>query len=187
MSYCFDILDTPLQGLKLIQRNPIGDHRGYLERMFCAEELQSLIPGRGIVQINHTLTAKRGTVRGLHFQYPPYAETKIVSCLRGEVFDVAVDLRQGSPTFLHWHVEILSADNHKSLLIPEGFAHGFQTLKEDCELLYFHTAAYQPSAEGGLNALDSMLNICWPEAVIELSSRDAAHPSVTVAFVGLPV
>jgi dTDP-4-dehydrorhamnose 3,5-epimerase len=176
-----------LQGLKLIQRNPIGDHRGYLERMFCEEELQSLIPGRSIVQINHTLTVKRGTVRGLHFQYPPHAETKIVNCLRGEVFDVAVDLRHGSPTFLHWHAEILSANNHRTLLIPEGFAHGFQTLTEDCELLYFHTAAYQPSAEGGLNAQDSKLDIRWPEPVIELSSRDAAHPSVNVAFVGLLV
>jgi dTDP-4-dehydrorhamnose 3,5-epimerase len=187
MSSCIDILDTPLQGLKLIQRNPIGDHRGYLERMFCEEELQSLIPGRSIVQINHTLTVKRGTVRGLHFQYPPHAETKIVNCLRGEVFDVAVDLRHGSPTFLHWHAEILSANNHRTLLIPEGFAHGFQTLTEDCELLYFHTAAYQPSAEGGLNAQDSKLDIRWPEPVIELSSRDAAHPSVNVAFVGLLV
>ena len=183
----FDILDTPLQGLKLIQRKPIGDQRGYLERMFCAEELQSLIPGKGIVQINNTLTAKRGTVRGLHFQYPPYAETKFVSCLRGEVFDVAVDLRQSCPTFLHWHAEILSADNHKTLLIPEGFAHGFQTLTEDCELLYFHTAVYQPSAEGGLNAQDPRLDIRWPEAVLELSSRDAARPLVTETFVGVAV
>jgi dTDP-4-dehydrorhamnose 3,5-epimerase len=187
MSCCFEILDTPLRELKLIQRNPIGDHRGYLERMFCAEELQPLICGKGIVQINHTLTAKRGTVRGLHFQYPPYAETKIVSCLRGEVFDVAVDLRQGSPTLLHWHAEILSSSNHRTLLIPEGFAHGFQTLTEDCELLYFHTAAYQPSAECGLNAQDPKLDIRWPAAVIELSSRDAAYPPVTAAFVGLVV
>jgi dTDP-4-dehydrorhamnose 3,5-epimerase len=189
MNSRFDILDTPLHGLKLIQRNPIGDHRGYLERMFCGEELQPLIPGRGIgiVQINHTLTSKRGTVRGLHFQYPPHAETKIVSCLRGEVFDVAVDLRQGSPTFLHWHAEILSANNHRTLLIPEGFAHGFQTLIEDCELLYFHTAAYQPGAEGGLNVEDPRLDIRWPEAMIELSSRDAAHPPVTAAFVGVVV
>ena len=187
MSSSFDILDTPLHGLKLIQRNPIGDHRGYLERMFYAEELQSLIPGRGIVQINHTLTVKRGTVRGLHFQYPPHAENKIVNCLRGEVFDVAVDLRQGSRTFLQWHAEILSANNHRTLLIPEGFAHGFQTLTEDCELLYFHTAAYQPSAEGGLNAQDPKLDIRWPEAVIELSSRDAAHPLLTEGFAGVVV
>jgi dTDP-4-dehydrorhamnose 3,5-epimerase len=187
MNSCFDILDTPLQGLKLIQRNPIGDHRGYLERMFCGGELQPLIPGRCIVQINHTLTSKRGTVRGLHFQYPPDADTKIVSCLRGEVFDVAVDLRQGSPTFLHWHAEILSANNHRTLLIPEGFAHGFQTLIENCELLYFHTAAYQPGAEGGLNVEDPRLNIQWPEAVIELSSRDAGHPLVTEDFAGVKI
>jgi dTDP-4-dehydrorhamnose 3,5-epimerase len=187
MSSRFDILDTPLEGLMLIQRKPTGDHRGYLERMFCAEELQSLIHGKGIVQINHTLTTKRGTVRGLHFQYPPHAETKVVSCLRGEVFDVAVDVRQGSPTLFRWHAEILSAGNYKTLLIPEGFAHGFQTLTEDCELLYFHTAAYQASAEGGLNARDPILNIGWPEAVLELSARDAANPSVTRAFVGVTV
>jgi dTDP-4-dehydrorhamnose 3,5-epimerase len=187
MSFCFDILDTTLQGLKLIQRNPIGDYRGYLERMFCVEELQSLIPGRSIVQINHTLTIKRGAVRGLHFQHPPHAEAKIVSCLRGEVFDVAVDLRHGSPTFLHWHAEILSANNHRTFLIPEGFAHGYQTMTEDCEMLYFHTADYYPSAEGGLNAQDPRLNICWPKSVIELSSRDAAHPLLTEEFVGMAV
>ena len=185
MNSSFDILDTPLQGLKVIERKPIGDHRGYLERLFCAEEMQSLIHGKGIVQINHTLTARRGTVRGLHFQYPPHAEIKLVSCLHGEVFDVAVDLRQGSPTFLQWHAEILSAGNHKTLLIPEGFAHGFQTLTGECELLYFHTAAYRPSAEGGLNVRDPRLDIGWPVPVLELSSRDAAHPPLTDAFIGV--
>jgi dTDP-4-dehydrorhamnose 3,5-epimerase len=187
MSSYFDIIDTPLLGLELIQRKPIRDHRGSLERMFCWEELQAPIHGKGVVQINRTVTAKRGTVRGLHFQYPPHAETKIVSCLRGEVFDVAVDLRQSSPSFLHWHAVILSADNHRTLLIPEGFAHGFQTLTEDCELLYLHTAAYQPNAEGGLNARDPALNIRWPEAVLELSSRDAAHPLVAEEFIGLTI
>jgi dTDP-4-dehydrorhamnose 3,5-epimerase len=188
MSSSFNILDTPLEGLKLIQRNPITDDRGYLERMFCLGELQSLMSGRGIAQINHTLTARHGTVRGIHFQYPPYAETKIVSCLRGEVFDVAVDVRQGSPTFLHWHAEVLSANNHRTLLIPDGFAHGFQTLTDDCELLYFHSAAYQPSAEGGLNPQDPSLHIQWPAAVTELSSRDAAHPLLCDAgFAGVVV
>jgi len=187
MSSRFDILDTPLERLKLIQRKPIGDQRGYLERMFCAEELQTLLSGKSIAQINHTLTARRGTVRGLHFQYPPHAETKVVSCLRGAVFDVAVDLRQGSPTFLRWHAEILSAENHKTLVIPEGFAHGFQTLTDDCELLYFHTAAWQPSAEGALNAQDPGIDIHWPEAVTELSPRDAAHPLVAKDLVGLAV
>ncbi len=185
MSPRFDVFDTPLQHLRLIQRKPIGDERGYLERMFCVEEFRKLMPGKSIVQINRTRTAKRGAVRGLHFQFQPHAETKIVSCLRGEVFDVAVDLRPGSPTFLRWHAEILSADNHKTLLIPEGFAHGFQSLAEDCELLYFHTAAWQPSAEGGLNAKDPTLDIHWPMAVTELSSRDAAHPLITKELLGV--
>ena len=182
MSSRFDVLDTPLEGLKLLQRKLIADDRGYFERFFCSDELQALIPGKGIMQINHTLTTRRGTVRGMHFQHPPYAETRFVSCLRGEVFDVAVDLRHGSSTFLRWHAEVLSADNHKTLVIPEGFAHGFQTLDEDCEMLYFHTATYQPRAEGGVNAQDPRLAILWPKAVTELSPRDAALPRVTDNF-----
>ncbi len=98
------------------------------------------------------------------------------TCLRGEVFDVAVDLRDNSPTFLRWHAEVLSAENHKTLVIPEGFAHGFQTLADDCEMLYFHTAAYHASAEDGLNALDPGLAIKWPLDVDVLSDRDRATP-----------
>jgi dTDP-4-dehydrorhamnose 3,5-epimerase len=183
----FEVLSAPLSGLKLIQRMPIRDDRGYLERMFCAEELQSLIPGKGIVQINRSVTARRGAVRGMHFQNPPYAETKIVSCLRGEVFDVAVDLRRNSLTFLGWHAEVLSAGNHRTLVIPDGFAHGFQTLAENCELLYFHTAAWRPDAEGGLSPHDSRLDIRWPEAVAELSPKDAAYPFIGEDFAGLIV
>ena len=185
MSTRFDILETPLAGLRVLQRKLIGDSRGYLERLFCSEELQVLAPGKPIAQINHTLTASRGTVRGMHFQRPPHAEIKFVSCLRGEVFDVAVDLRDNSPTFLCWHAEVLSADNHKTLVIPEGFAHGFQTLTDDCEMLYFHTAAYQPSAEGGLNVQDPRLAIQWPLLVAGLSPRDAAHPLLDNGFIGV--
>lgn len=185
MSTRFDILDTPLDGLCVLQRKLIGDSRGYLERLFCAEELQILAPGKNIAQINHTLTASHGTVRGMHYQHPPHAEIKFVSCLRGEVFDVAVDLRHNSPTFLRWHAEVLSADNHKTLVIPEGFAHGFQALTDDCEMLYFHTAAYQPGAEGGLNAQDPRLAIFWPLPVTELSPRDAAHPFLNKTFIGV--
>jgi dTDP-4-dehydrorhamnose 3,5-epimerase len=185
MSTRFDILDTPFSGLRVLQRKPIGDSRGYLERLFCSEELQTLAPGKPIAQINHTLTASRGTLRGMHFQRPPHAETKFVSCLRGEVFDVAVDLRHNSPTFLRWHAEVLSADNHKTLVIPEGFAHGFQTLADDCEMLYFHTAAYQNSAEGGLNAQDPQLAIAWPLPVAGLSPRDATHPFLGKDFTGV--
>lgn len=185
MSTRFDILETPLPGLRLLQRKPIGDSRGYLERLFCTVELQALAPGKHIAQINHTLTASRGTVRGMHFQGPPHAEIKFVSCLRGEVFDVAVDLRHNSPSFLRWHAELLSADNHKTLVIPEGFAHGFQTLTDNCEMLYFHTHTYQPGAEGGLNALDPRLAIKWPLSVTGLSPRDAAHSFLDDNFAGV--
>lgn len=185
MSSRFEISPTAIAGLHVLQRKPIGDSRGYLERLFCAEELQSLIPGKHIMQVNRTLTENTGTVRGMHFQHSPYAETKFVSCLRGEVFDVAVDLRQGSPTFLHWHAERLSAENHKTLVIPEGFAHGFQTLTDTCEMLYFHTAAYHPGAEGGLHVEDTKLAIQWQLPVAGLSPRDAAHPFLNSDFIGV--
>lgn len=185
MSTRFDILDTPLFGLRILQCKPIGDSRGYLERLFCSEELQALALGKPIAQINHTLTERRGTVRGMHFQRPPHAEIKFVSCLRGEVYDVAVDLRYNSPTFLHWHAEVLSADSHKTLIIPEGFAHGFQTLTDDCQMLYFHTAAYQPGAEGSLNAQDPKLAIGWPLPLAGLSPRDAAQPLLDDDFTGV--
>lgn len=187
MSGRFDILELPLPGLRLIQRKLVGDSRGYLDRLFCEHELQGLLSGKSIVQVNHTLTAKRGTVRGLHSQRPPHAETKFVTCLRGEVFDAAVDIRRGSPTFLSWYAEILSADNHKTLIIPEGFAHGFQTLTEDCEMLYLHTAAYHPPSECCLNAKDPQIGIRWPETISELSSRDAGLPFVTEDFSGVAV
>lgn len=187
MSVRFEILDTPIEGLKTLRRKPIGDDRGYLERMFCAEELQQLALGKSIAQINHTLTTRRGVVRGMHFQYPPHAETKFVSCLRGEVFDVAVDIRQGSPTFLRWHAEVLSATNHKTLIIPEGFAHGFQTLTLDCEMFYLHTAAYRADAESALNARDPKLAIQWPLPITEQSARDTAHAFVSTNFRGLVI
>ena len=181
----FVIEKTPIDGLHVIQRKPIGDERGYLERMFCGDELKPIIDKHSIVQINHTLTEKAGTVRGMHFQHPPHAEMKLVSCLRGKVFDVAVDLRKGSPTFLQWHAEVLTETNHKTFVIPEGFAHGFQTLTEDCGLLYLHTAAYSPDAEAGLNALDPRLAIAWPMPIAESSERDQNHAMLTSEFIGL--
>lgn len=185
MSSHFDIQSTPIPGLLVLHRKPIGDNRGYLERLFCADELQAVIPCKTIKQINHTLTVKRGTVRGMHFQFSPFTEIKFVSCLCGEVFDVAIDLRQNSPTFLKWHAEILNADKHKTFVIPEGFAHGFQTLTDNCEMLYFHTAVYQPSAEGGLNAKDPRLAIEWPLSISEQSPRDLVHPMLTSDFTGV--
>ena len=175
---------TPLSGLTLVERKPIADARGFLARLFCTEEFGTAGWRKPIAQINHTLTRKRGAVRGLHFQHPPHAESKLVSCLSGEVFDVAVDLRRDSPTFLRWHGALLSAENHRSLLIPEGFAHGFQALTEDCELFYLHTTSFHAEAEGALNVTDPRLAIAWPLAIAELSERDRAHPLIGADFPG---
>jgi dTDP-4-dehydrorhamnose 3,5-epimerase len=181
----FTIADLPLEGLKRVQRQRLGDRRGYLARLFCAEELAAAAWVKPIAQINHTYTSKRGTVRGMHFQHPPHAEMKLVSCIRGEVWDVAVDLRAGSPTFLRWHAEVVSAENGFALLIPEGFAHGFQTLTDDVELLYCHSRPYVPEAEGGLSPTDPRLAIAWPLEVTEMSERDNQHPLLTPDFEGL--
>jgi len=168
-----------------VQRQRIGDARGHLERMFCAQELCDAGWDAPIAQINHTCTARRATVRGLHFQYPPHAEMKLVSCLRGEVWDVAVDLRPGSATFLRSHAERLSADNGVALLIPRGFAHGFQALTDDVAMLYCHSAAHAAAAEGGLHPLDPRLALPWPLSVGELSVRDAGHPFIGDDFQGV--
>jgi dTDP-4-dehydrorhamnose 3,5-epimerase len=181
----FSVSDLPLVGLKRIERQPIADSRGFLARMFCNEQLACAGWVKPVAQINHTGTVKKGTVRGLHFQRNPFAEMKLVSCLQGEVWDVAVDLRVGSPTFLRWHAERLSAENGCALLIPEGFAHGFQTLTEDVQLLYCHSAIYAAEAEGGLNPTDPCLEIAWPLGISELSVRDAAHPLIRSDFEGV--
>lgn len=181
----FVVTDTPLSGLKLVQRLRMEDDRGFLSRLYCRSELAAAGFADPVSQINQTLTRAAGTVRGMHFQRSPHAEDKFVSCLRGAVFDVAVDLRAGSPTFLEWYGAELSADNGRSLFIPKGLAHGFQTLCGDCELLYLHTVAYDREAEGGVNALDPALAIDWPLAVTDMSPRDRNHPPIDEEFPGI--
>ncbi len=179
------ITDLPLAGLKRVERQRLGDARGFLSRLFCAEELRVAGWNKPIVQINHSYTAGRGTVRGMHFQHPPHSEMKLVCCLHGEVWDVAVDIRAGSKTFLRWHAERLSADNGRALLIPQGFAHGFQAQTDGVELLYCHSAAYNAAAEGALNPKDPMLAISWPHQISELSLRDSQHPMLNEKFAGV--
>lgn len=174
----FEFIPTPLPGLSMVRRRPVRDARGYLERLFCIDEFAPILDGRIIVQANRTLTRARGTLRGMHLQRPPHAELKIVTCLRGSIFDVVIDLRRGSPTYGQWHAERLDGDNHAALAIPEGFAHGFQTLEDDCEMLYFHTAAHHGPSEAGVNPLDPALAIPWPHPVGEISARDRSHPSL---------
>ena len=181
----FDFVPTPIAGLMCVQRQRLEDNRGFLSRFYCAEEFKAAGVFQTVAQINHTLTRRKGAVRGMHFQRPPHAEIKLVSCLHGEIFDVAVDLRRHSPTFLQWHGVVLSAENQRSLLIPEGFAHGFQALTDDCELIYLHTAAYQPAAEGAVNANDPRLAIAWPLDIKEISDRDRAHLLLAADFEGI--
>lgn len=180
-----NILDTPVADLKIVESLPHRDNRGAFVRLFCAEELQALLGDRQIAQINHSKTSHAGAVRGLHFQRPPHAEMKMVRCLRGRVWDVAVDLRSGSPTFLHWHAEELAQDVAKMLVIPEGFAHGFQALEPESELLYLHTAFYHPPSEGGLRHDDPRLAIAWPLPPQDLSPRDLAHPLLSADFTAI--
>ena len=179
------ISDLPLAGLKLIERRRLGDDRGVFARLFCADELRSAGWTDAIAQVNHTLTAREGTVRGMHFQRPPHAEIKLVSCVRGEVFDVAVDLRRASTTFLHWHAERLSADNGRAMLIPKGFAHGVQSLSDAAELIYCHSAAYDAASEGGRNPRDPRIAIAWPQPLAEMSARDAQAAMLDASFAGI--
>lgn len=177
--------ELPLPGLHLVSREKMHDQRGFLSRLFCAEELRPAGWTKPIAQINQTLTSSQGTVRGLHYQNPPHAEMKLVTCLRGEIWDVALDVRANSPTFLHWHAEKLSADNGNALLIPEGFAHGFQTLTDNVELLYLHSENHESRAEAGINPSDPMLAIDWPFPIGEISQKDARRAMLATGFKGV--
>jgi len=187
MTQRFNFTETRLKGLYKIERKPIIDNRGYFSRFFCAEEFKEIGFIQPIAQMNHTITNKKGAVRGMHYQCLPYTEKKIVTCIRGEVIDVAVDIRKASPTFLQWHAEILSEQNQSSLYIPDGFAHGFQALKPNCELLYIHSCIYNPGSEAAINALDPELGIDWPLDIAEISERDKNHPMINESFEGIDI
>lgn len=154
------------------------DERGFFARLFCSQEFQENHLHTHWAQINNSLTSVKGTVRGLHFQRPPSAEVKLVRCIRGSIFDVAVDLREGSTTYGQWRSVELSADNRKMLYIPAGFAHGFQSLADDSEIIYFNSAPYSPGVEGGLNCTDRAVSISWPLPVRGLSERDQSLPQL---------
>lgn len=172
---------TPVFGVVIVERHPRGDERGSLARLYEPDA----VPLGTIAQINHTVTRRAGTVRGLHFQRAPHLEAKLVSCLSGAILDVAVDLRDGSPTFGRHVAAELSAENTRALLIPEGCAHGFQTLTDDCHLLYLHSAPHAPEAEGGIHHASPALGIGWPLPPVAVSARDAALPMLDDAFVPL--
>ena len=179
--------ETNLKGCYLIDLDICEDQRGSLNRIFCQKTLLPLLKNKSIRQINQTFTRKEGAVRGLHFQNPPFAEIKIISCTKGEVWDVAVDLRKGSPTFLNYCAVYLSESNPQCFFIPEGFAHGFQTLMPNCEMLYFHTEDYRKDAEGVINSNDPLISINWPKFITERSERDSNSPMLDKKFLGIKV
>ena len=162
-----------------------NDSRGAFRKLFSQAQFSGALNGKHITQINCSITDSPGTIRGLHFQRPPFSGTKIVTCMRGEIWDVVVDVRLGSPTFLQHQYTNLTADNRLGCIIPEGFAHGFQALTSNCEVLYFHTEEYAVQAEGGLNATDPQLGIDWPMAVGLRSDRDLQHPLIEEGFDGI--
>jgi len=176
---------TPLPGSFVISLELFQDDRGWFARTFCKEEFRAIAPSIEWVQLNHSFTRLHGTVRGMHFQMPPHQEAKLVRCVAGAVWDVIVDLRRGSPTFLQWFGVELSAANRKMIFVPECFAHGFQTLTDNTELLYHHTHAYTPGSEGGLRHDDPQLAIRWPLPPADLSARDLGHPLLTDSFEGI--
>lgn len=176
---------APLAGSYMIDLSPFTDSRGWFARTYCSQEFQQIGHTKEWVQINHSFTEAAGCIRGLHYQLPPFSEIKLLRCVAGAVYDVIVDLRKGSPTFLQWFGTELSVKNKKMLYIPEGFAHGFQTLTSDCELIYHHTALYTPGAEGGLQFNDPRMGIQWPLAPTGISERDQQHPLLTDSFTGV--
>lgn len=174
--------DTALPGVLTVRLRPFVDHRGRFERLFCLRELAAVGAWTGpVAQVDRSLTVGRGSVRGLHYQGPPAADRKVVLCLRGSVFDVAADVRRDSPHRARWVGIVLGDGGAAGVVIPEGFAHGFQVLSDEAELLYLHSAPYTPTCEGGISVHDPCLAIAWPLPVANLSERDRTLPRLDEA------
>jgi dTDP-4-dehydrorhamnose 3,5-epimerase len=185
MSESFNFISTPIDNLYEFERKNISDHRGFFSRLFCAKDFKEIGLIKSFVQVNHAMTRKKGSIRGMHFQNPPYSEAKVVSCIQGEVLDVIVDIRKDSKTFLKYHSVVLSDNNFKGIFIPEGFAHGFQALTDNCQLIYLHSEFYTPSAESVINPLDINIDIKWPCNVSEMSERDQNQTMLDSTFRGI--
>lgn len=167
--------ETALKGAYIIEPQKIEDERGFFARSWCQREFEAQGLASHLVQCNISFNHKRGTLRGLHYQAAPFAETKLVRCTQGAICDVIVDLRPNSPTFLQWIRVELSAGNRKMLYVPEGFAHGFQTLDDNTEVFYQMSEFYAPAYGRGIRWNDPLLKIAWPEAVTTISKKDQAY------------
>ena len=172
-------IDVGLAGAAVVEMGQVGDERGYFGRLWVEPAAVAAgYPGRFLVT-SLSYNKQAGTVRGMHYQVAPHAEIKLVRCIRGAVFDVMVDLRPGSATFRKWYGAELSGENHRALYIPEGFAHGYQTLTADAEVFYQLSAEYAPSAGRGVRFDDPAFGIQWPRAVTAINERDRTYPDVT--------
>lgn len=171
---------TPLalEGAYQIDIERRSDDRGYFARVFCQKEFHQVGIGQIWSQCNVSYNVSRGTLRGMHFQRPPRADAKLVRCVQGAAFDAIVDLRRGSTTFGEWISVILTAEKGEMIYVPHGFAHGFQTLMPNTELLYFHSDSYSPEHEGGLHHMDPDVGIDWPLEIKALSKRDSMLPPI---------
>ena len=181
-----NITQTNFKDLYIVEPNSFKDERGAFSRVYCENEMHDIF-GKSIKQINHSITKEKGTVRGLHFQYEPNTEIKMVKCIKGAILDVVVDIRKNSPTFLQYFSIELTEQNQKMIYIPKGFAHGFQTLEDNTELIYFHSSVYTQNNEGGINIYDFKLNIKFPLDIINLSKRDENHQFLTNEFRGIEI
>jgi dTDP-4-dehydrorhamnose 3,5-epimerase len=170
--------ELPLKGAYLIVPQPFHDERGFFTRAFCVEEFRAHNLEGNFVQMNHSGTIGIGSVRGMHFQYPPYCEVKCVKCVKGSIYDVIIDLRKESPTYLQWFGAILSEENKEMMYVPQGFAHGFQTLTENAEITYLVSQFYNKGAEGIINHNDPLLKIDWQLPIANISEKDKAAPFI---------
>jgi dTDP-4-dehydrorhamnose 3,5-epimerase len=180
-----EFVKTDLEGLYIIKPKLIEDERGLFTRTYCKNELLAVGLNTDFVQFNHSFNKKRGTIRGMHYQMPPYSETKLIRCVQGMVIDVAVDIRRNSPTFLKSVAVELSAENMLSILIPKGFAHGFQTLEDNTSLIYHHTEFFQADASAGLRPDDPELSISWPLPFVNISEKDKNQKLLNHNFKGI--
>lgn len=180
-----EFVKTDLEGLYIIKPKLFEDERGLFTRTYCKNEFQEVGLKTDFVQFNHSFNKKRGTVRGMHYQMPPYSEVKLIRCVQGRVIDVAVDIRKSSPTFLKSVAVELSAENMFSILIPTGFAHGFQTLEDNTSLIYHHTEFFQADANAGLRPNDPELSIQWPLPFVNVSEKDKTQKLINQDFKGI--
>lgn len=178
-------IPTPLSGAFLIEMEPKGDCRGFFARAFCEDEFKSQGLEMRFCQINNSVSRKKGTLRGLHYQLTPCSEAKLVRCLGGALYDVICDLRPDSATFGKWFGATLSASNRTMMYVPRGFAHGFLTLTDDAEALYLVSASYAPQHERGLRFDDPWLAITWPFDPVEISPKDSGWPLFDPQFHGV--